>query len=56
MDEWVPLANFNLDTVCPPEPADPGDAAGGAAGGRTRNQKRKVDDDHRCVCGCVCVW
>ena len=41
MDEWVPLANFNLDTVCPPEPPEPGE------GGRTRNQKRKVDDDHR---------
>lgn len=41
MDEWVPLDNFNLDTVCPPEPAEPGE------GGRTRGQKRKVDDDHR---------
>lgn len=41
MDEWVPLANFNLDTVCPPEPPEPGE------GGRTRGQKRKVDDDHR---------
>lgn len=52
MDEWVPLDNFNLDTVCPPEPAEPGE------GGRTRNQKRKVDDDHRrapylFVCFCV---
>lgn len=41
MDEWVALDNFNLDTVCPPEPPEPGE------GGRTRNQKRKVDDDHR---------
>lgn len=41
MDEWVSLDNFNLDTVCPPEPAEPGE------GGRTRGQKRKVDDDHR---------
>lgn len=41
MDEWVGLDNFNLDTVAPPEPADPADA------GRTRGQKRKVDDDHR---------
>ncbi|KAL4423134.1 hypothetical protein ABPG77_004817, partial [Micractinium sp. CCAP 211/92] len=40
MDEWVALDNFNLDTVCPPEPPEPGE------GGRTRNQKRKVDDDH----------
>lgn len=43
MDEWVELSNFNLDTVCPPEPPEPGEGGGG---GRTRNQRRKVDDDH----------
>lgn len=45
--DWVGchvLLNCLQDTVCPPEPAEPGD------GGRTRGQKRKVDDDHRCVC------
>lgn len=48
MDEWVELSNFNLDTVCPPEPPEPGEGGGG---GRTRNQRRKVDDDHRWMVG-----
>lgn len=39
MDEWVALSNFNLDTVVPPEPEPPGD-------GRTRGQKRRLDDEH----------
>ena len=50
MDEWVSLDNFNLDTVCPPEPPEPGE------GGRTRNQKRKVDDDHRWAGPIGCYW
>ncbi|GAB4822189.1 hypothetical protein N2152v2_009235 [Parachlorella kessleri] len=40
MDEWVPLKNFNLDTVVPPLVEPEGE------GGRTRNQKRKVEDEH----------
>ncbi|KAL6778168.1 hypothetical protein ACKKBG_A17185 [Auxenochlorella protothecoides x Auxenochlorella symbiontica] len=38
MDEWVPLANLQLDTAIPPEPPELGD--------KTRQQKRKVDDEH----------
>lgn len=37
MDEWVTVDNFNLDTVVPPEPADPNDKS---------RSKRKADEEH----------
>jgi histone acetyltransferase MYST1 len=41
MDEWVPLDNFDLATIVPPEPPEPGERARG--GGQAR---RRPGEEH----------